>query len=516
MPRPASTPTILSAMSDPSLFGPAFRGPSWQAWHAFLATLFALPMTDAQRTLAQRCTGRTVLPEHPAREAWVIAGRRGGKSRIAALVAVYLASFRDYARALAPGERGTVMLIASDRRQARTLMRYVIGLLDTVPMLGRLVEHRTADSVTLRNRITLEIHTASYRAVRGYTVVAVIADEVAFWRSEDSTNPDVEILHAIRPALATVPDALLLAISTPYARRGALWTAYQTHFGQDADPVLVWRADTATMNPLVDPAIIADAYAADPAAASAEYGAAFRTDVETFIAPEAVAACVIAGQRERSPSLGQFKYAAFTDPAGGSGQDSMTLAIAHHDRATGHAVLDALREVRPPFSPEAVVEDFAGVCATYGVRKLQGDRFAGEWAREPFRKHGLTYEVCETVKSDLYRDVLPLLNSGRVDLLDDRRLLAQLTQLERRTGPSGRDHIDHAPGGHDDVINAATGALLLAAHLPVAPAGSALSGGILGGLYRPRRDQPRPPRTPVMQPSALDRLHTFAQRRWGE
>ena len=64
-------------------------------------------------------------------------------SRIAALIAVYLACFRDYADKLAPGEMGTLAVIAADRRQARTVMRYIMGFLEAVPMLSRLMVNRT-------------------------------------------------------------------------------------------------------------------------------------------------------------------------------------------------------------------------------------------------------------------------------------------------------------------------------------------------------------------------------------
>ena len=40
--------------------------------------------------------------------------------------------------------------------------------------------------------------------------------------------------------------------------------------------------------------------------------------------------------------------------------------------------------------------------------------------------------------------------------------LAQLCGLERRTARGGRDSIDHAPGGHDDLANAVAGAAALA------------------------------------------------------
>jgi hypothetical protein len=68
----------------------------------------------------------------------------------------------------------------------------------------------------------------------------VIADEIAFWRVEGSANPDLEILRALRPSLLTTKGTMI-AISSPYARRGELWKAYSKHFGKDG-PVLVCPA----------------------------------------------------------------------------------------------------------------------------------------------------------------------------------------------------------------------------------------------------------------------------------
>ena len=68
-------------------------------------------------------------------------------------------------------------------------------------MLRPLVEHRTREAIYLTNRVVIEVHTASFRAVRGYTVVGCIADEIAFWRSEESANPDTEILRTAAGAV---------------------------------------------------------------------------------------------------------------------------------------------------------------------------------------------------------------------------------------------------------------------------------------------------------------------------
>jgi hypothetical protein len=436
-------------------------GQSWEAWRVVLAALFALPMTPEQRALFGQLTGRTTPPAGPAREAWLFLGRRAGKSLIAASIAVYLATTRSYAEILAPGERATVMILAADRRQARVLMRYVAGFFDGVPALAQLVASRTAEALHLSNQVSIEIHTASFRAVRGYTIIAALCDEICFWRDDTSANPDVEILNGLRPAMSTVPGALLLGISSPYARRGAAWEAYRAHYGRDESPVLVVQAATQTMNPTVDSAIIAAAYAADEAVAAAEYGAQWRRDVETFVSRETIDACVIPGRREMPPSSA-LHYVAFVDPSGGS-HDSMTLAIAHSE--SGRAVLDLVRERKPPFSPEDVVREFAELLATYHVTAVTGDHYGGQWPQERFRAQGVAYTVAEQTRSELYRELGPRLTSGTVELLDHPRLLAQLASLERRTARGGRETVDHPPsaGAHDDVINAAAGALVLAA-----------------------------------------------------
>jgi hypothetical protein len=347
------------------------------------------------------------------------------------------------------------MCLAADRRQARTVLRYVAGFFDSVPMLGHMVESRTAEAIHLTNRVSIEVHTASYRSVRGYTMVAVVADEVAFWRDESTVNPDAEILAALRPGMATVSSALLLGISSPYSKRGVLWDAYRRHYGVGGSPVLVWQGASAAMNPTIDPAVIERAYAEDEASASAEYGAEFRRDIEGFVSREAVDAVVVPGRRELPPIEG-VRYFGFCDPSGGI-SDSMALAVAHREKDL--AVLDLLREARPPFSPDAAVEEFAETLRRYRITHLIGDRYGAEWVAEAFRKAGIRYQAAGKSKSELYREVLPAINSGQVELLDHAKLIAQLCSLERRTARGGRDSIDHRPGRHDDLANVAGGAL---------------------------------------------------------
>src|SRR5262249_47495605 len=133
--------------------------------------------------------------------------------------------------------------------------------------------------------------------VRGYSIVCALLDEVAFWKSDMTSVPDAEVLAAIKPAMATIPGALLLAASSPYARRGVLWKAYQKHYGKDT-ATLCWKAPTIVMNPVVPEEIITAAYEDDPASASAEYGAEFRSDIEGYVSREVVDAVTVPGRHE--------------------------------------------------------------------------------------------------------------------------------------------------------------------------------------------------------------------------
>ena len=67
-----------------------------------------------------------------------------------------------------------------------------------------------------------------------------------------------------------------------------------------------------------------------------------------------------------------------------------------------------------------VLGEVQGASIHSGPLRLAGP--CGWWPAERFRVHGVTYSPSEKVKSELYRSLLPLLNSGRAKLLDVLRL----------------------------------------------------------------------------------------------
>jgi hypothetical protein len=455
--------TMRRALSDRNLLGAALGGDSWLAWRVLLIAAMGEALTDEERAIFAKLTGREREPSERVAELWCVIGRRGGKSRAVAALLVYLATMVDYRAQLVSGEQGVVLCLARTQEQAQVVLKYVVGIIDNAPILAKMVTHRAADSLTLCNRgatIVIAVRAASFRSVRGLTCVAAVADEIAFWQADDgSANPDTEILIAVRPALLTTGGPLI-AISSPYARKGELWTTFKRDYGPQGDPrILVARAASRDMNPTLPQADIDREVARDPASGMAEYGAEFRTDISAYVSQEVIDSCVAPGVFELRPAAG-ISYLGFVDPSGGA-SDAMALAIAH--RLGDTFKLDAVREIQPPFNPDAATTEFSTLLKAYRVAKVIGDRYAGEWVREPFRRHGIDYQLSEAPKSDIYRDALPLFNAGRAQLLDVKRLINQLCSLERRTARGGRDLIDHPqhPGAHDDLANAVCGAFVM-------------------------------------------------------
>ena len=447
--------TLREALNDPALLGHALPGETWLRWRVLMIAAMGETLTADERMVFKELTGRDHEPGQPVEEFVCVKGRRaGGSSATGKALIPYLAGLCDHP-SLAPGERGILLCIAADQRQADVILDYAEAAFRGSPILAQLIEARTARELRLTNNITVEVRAADFRRLRGLTFIGCIADEVAFWMNEESSNPDTEILNAIRPGLATTSGPLFL-ISSPYARKGELWRTYRKHYGASGDAaILVAQGSSRTFNSSLPQSVIDRAYERDPIAAAAEYGGEFRKDVEEFIVLEAILACVTPGVFERAREYYKV-YHAFCDPSGGS-SDSFTLAIGHKDITTKVMIVDAIREAKSPFSPEQVTAEFVQLLKSYGVSKVIGDKFGGEFPKELFGKHGIRYEQSARPKSDLYLDLLAAINSRRVALLDNTRLISQLVGLERRTARSGRDSIDHAPGAKDDVVNAVAG-----------------------------------------------------------
>jgi hypothetical protein len=496
-------PTILEALDHPELFKPEWHSATdGHSWRVFLQTLFALPIAPEDLVLFRECTGLQTPPTTPQREAWLVCGRGSGKSYILATIAVYLAILMEnvWRPHLKAGERGHISILAVDRRQAENTLTYVHGMFAAVPTLEQYIESETRGEIYLKNQAIISVKTANFRSIRGFTVIAALFDELAFWKDENSANPDIEVLKAIRPCMGRIPwGGFLLGASSPFGKRGLLYDKYHNCWGQPDQP-MVWKASTPTMNPRYDKKFLAEAFAEDPVSADAEYNANFRDDVQQFIDRDLLDACTDTDVKGRPP-LPAINYVAFADPSGGKA-DSFTLAIAHAEASTNTVVLDCLYEAKAPFDPSSIVADIKAVLQNYRLTQVTGDRYAAEWVREAFAKEGVTYWRSQHDRSALYLNFLPLLTAGRARLLDHREMATQFIRLERRTG-AGKDKVDHPKNSHDDFANSVAGACFLASRQNASfrPAQPIIIGG--GGNYYPELQSPVRPSAASNFPPAV-------------
>jgi hypothetical protein len=226
---------------------------------------------------------------------------------------------------------------------------------------------------------------------------------------------------------------------------------------------LVVQGSSRTFNPSLSEATIATQRAADPTAASSEWDAEFRADISAFLDDALIEGAIEHSRPLEIPYAGRATYyKAWTDPAGGTGADSYTLAIGHRELGDGgRYIIDVVRGTRGGhgYDPQQVTEEYAALLRDYNIREVGGDHYSAGWVANAWQKAGIRYIKSELAKSDIYLEALPLFTRGLVRLPDHQKLIRELRLLERHTHRSGRDTIDHGRSGHDDHSNAVGGVL---------------------------------------------------------
>jgi hypothetical protein len=212
--------SIDKVLLDQRLLGAALGDPAtWGTWIVVLKAAFGLPLDDDERKVFVTVAGDRAPPTQRVRELWCVCGRRGGKSRVAAAIACFVACFIQHK--LAPGERGMVLVLAVSVEQAKVVAGYALAFLQASPALAMEIDDTTTSEIRLKSGVVIAVHANSFRSVRGRTLLAAVFDEVSFWRSDFSATPDSEVYSAVLPSLATT-HGLLVGISSPYRKVGLL------------------------------------------------------------------------------------------------------------------------------------------------------------------------------------------------------------------------------------------------------------------------------------------------------
>ena len=459
--------SLSRALSDIHLLGEPFLSDSYWTWKTVAKVIDGEPLRQ-QRELAlfRQCTGRSQPPTKPVRRMYCLVGRRGGKDRFMSTVAVWRAALcTNWRLHISAGEQAVVILLGADRKQAAILRRYCEGLLRT-PLLAQEVTRRTDEVIEFRNGATLEIATNDARLIRGRSAIAVLGSECAYWKTDEhAASSDEEVVAAAEPSMAMCPDGGILVLgSSVRFKRGLMYRKFKQLHGNDTSDDICWSAPSDVMNPKLSRHFIERALAEDPAKAGAEYLNRWRDSSNDFIPLDVIESCIDFGIHERPPQR-NIHYVAYCDPAGGTGTDLFTFAIAHREYDQIDTIrLDLLRERKPRFAPAGVIREFSELMRSYGVRVVHGDKFAGGFHSDEWQRNGITFQPSTKTTAENYLHALPMMLSGRARLLDNSVLCAQLAGLERHVQAGGRETVTHAhvASAHDDLAASACGALVTA------------------------------------------------------
>jgi hypothetical protein len=195
-----SAPNVVEFVTDPQLLGLSLS----PAQETLLRGIYGLPLDAGQLDLWRQCTGRETYLPHGFGEVTVLAGARSGKdSRIAAPIAVYEGILGGHDGKLSKGERAVIPIVAQDHRATKIAFGYIRDYLTGSKVLSSVVEEVLASEVSLNNRLIVSCFPCTLRSLRGWSIPAAVADEVA--------DPQGRYLAAVDPSGGGA-DAFTLAI----------------------------------------------------------------------------------------------------------------------------------------------------------------------------------------------------------------------------------------------------------------------------------------------------------------
>ncbi len=433
-----------------------------------LKALYHLGLTADERAIFVQHSGREYQEGETASEITLLVGRRGGKSLLSAIVALYELLRPETRAALSPGEAAVVPVISRTRDTARTVYEVAQYHARTSPLIRPLVQN-TLDGTSFReiefayddrNPLYLRVMPARHWAVLGRAVPCAVLDEFAFFPQEGAST-DRDVVEALEPSLAQFdPHGKVVEISSPWIKGGRAFDRWRQR--AELRDGFVFTATSKEFNPGLSDAFLARAQSKDPVAFTRNFMAEFTDAIDSFLDAASVDACVQAGRREVPPQPG-VQYRGFLDAAFKRDRFVFVVASKHGDRMR----IDLLRRWYPPVKLELVLAEIGAVVREYTLREaIEGDQFASEPMRRLLQKEcGVGYkEITLTAQSkvEVFGTLKTIVHQERVELPDDRETLAELRALECRVTPAGSVQIGHPLGGgvHDD----AAVTLALAAH----------------------------------------------------
>ncbi len=374
-------------------------------------------------------------------------GRRGGKSSTICRLAVAEALYGNHV--IQPGDVGAVVFVSVKLSEARARLSTVQQILDAI----KEPYNRAGDEIQLMHRrIVFRAYPANFRTSVGFTGIAFFADEVSRWRDEATgANPATHVFASIRPSLATMPNAIEVVVSSP-------WATLDYHYdlckiGTTAEQWFC-EAPSWVANPTLTEQRCLE-LEPDEATRAREYGAVPMTSDEATFFDSA--------QLERAAGAYGEVGAGDILTAGadmGFVTNSATLAIVAK-KPNGTRVVIRLDERKPSpgqmLKPTEIIHAYAKTIKAYNISNVVADRHYNALVFEILNQHGVTVFDAPTQPETAYVATRVLLAQNLLVLPNDQQLLRDLKEIKGKPMAGGRISIQlprRADGSHADRVSA--------------------------------------------------------------
>lgn len=401
----------------------------------------------------------------------LIVGRRGGKSTIASIIALYSTIKVNWKPFLTKTPVATVLVLSHSVDFSEEILSILKDMVEASPILNRLRDPKKKNTSKIfhlkvpfllpnnkiqYSRVRVKVGAASKRTTRGSAICTLLCDEIAFWNlAEDAADPDTEILRAVRPALAQFgKHGTIIKLSSPGIKQGVLYDEWLRREALKQD-LIQFKAPSWVWNTIIPVDWFKEELRTDPDGFDTEIRANFVDSISNFILPEFVDMCILKGINFIAPTDEKgVTYSAAIDAAFKKDRFAFAVVAHNENRVTTHVIKYWEGTKKKPVQAFEVAEYIRNVCKEFGLSEVTGDQHSFQPLREIFQQYGInlvenTFTL--TYKKKIYFGLKRLIHNRQMDLLDIPLLAKEIKELQVEQTSTGQIRIGHPIGGSDDL-----------------------------------------------------------------
>lgn len=405
----------------------------------------------------------------------LIVGRRGGKTTLAAIIAIYSTIKVNWKPFLTKTPVATVLVLSHSVDLSEEILDILKQLVENSPILNRLRNLRKKNTTKIfhlkvpffkegtkeveYSNVRIKVGAASKKTTRGSAVCTLLCDEIAYWNlSEESAEPDTEILKAARMSLLQFKEhGTIIKMSSPGIKQGVLYDEWNKR--EDLQDIYVqFKAPSWVWNTILGKVEFQGEHKLDPDGFDTELRANFVDSISNFILPEFVDMCVTKGISFQPPSDdSKTIYSAAIDAAFKGDRFAFSLVGYNEKRVTQYVLKYWEGSKKKPVQIHEVASYIRTICRQYGLNQVVGDQYSFQPMRELFLQYGI--DLVENTftlpyKRKIYFGLKRLIHNQQIDILDIPLLHKEIKELVVEQTSSGQIRIGHPQGGSDDLSDA--------------------------------------------------------------